>query len=93
MLPNTTLTDPLPFEFQKYFWDVAFDELTFEKYPRFIAERLLNYGNLNDIRWLLAHTDQQFLAAIIENSRNLNDKTKNYWKIFLTDSSEAITEK
>lgn len=26
----------LPATFQKYFWDVAFDDLSFEKYPGFI---------------------------------------------------------
>jgi hypothetical protein len=74
----------LPAAFQKYFWDVAFDELSFEKYPGFIAERLLNYGDLNAIKWLLSCTSKQFIKSLIENSRNLNAKTKNYWQIMLT---------
>jgi hypothetical protein len=74
----------LPEELQKYFWDVAFDELTIEKYPRFIAERILNYGNLNGIKWLLSWADKNFIRAIVDNSRNLNAKTKNFWQIMLT---------
>jgi hypothetical protein len=82
----------LPEEFRKYFWDVAFDELTFDKYPRFIAERLLNFGNLDDIKWLLARTDRQFLDSLVETSRNLNDKTKNYWQIILKHPTESPSE-
>jgi hypothetical protein len=85
MLPDKEHTLKLPKEFQKYFWDVSFDELSFDKYPRFIAERLLNYGNLNGIRWLLSHTDTRFIRTLVDTSRNLNAKTKNYWQIILTD--------
>jgi hypothetical protein len=74
----------LPKEFQKYFWDVPFGELYLEKNPRFIAERLMNYGDLNSIKWLLSHIDMQFIKTLVETSRNLNPKTKNFWNIMLT---------
>ena len=83
MLSNNKSTLKLPKEFQKYFWDVAFDEMSFEKYPRFIAERLLNYGGLNDIKWLLSCTGTPFIKSLVETSRNLNLKTKNFWQIML----------
>ena len=70
----------LPKEFKRYFWDVTFDELIFEEYPRFIAERLLNYGDLDGIKWLLSRTDKQFIKTLTDSSRNLNPKTKNYWQ-------------
>jgi len=73
----------LPGELQRYFWDVNFADLTMEKYPRFIAERILNYGDLDGIKWLLSQTDRNFIKTLVENSRNLNAKTKNYWQIVL----------
>jgi hypothetical protein len=81
MLSNNNQTAKLPEEFQKYFWDVRFDELSFEKFPRLIAERILNYGDLDSIKWLLSKTDKQFIRNIVETSRNLNAKTKNYWQL------------
>jgi hypothetical protein len=78
-------SDILPNEFRKYFWDVAFDELSFKKYPRFISERILNYGDLDSIKWLLSATGKQFIRSIVESSRNLNAKTRNYWQILLAD--------
>ena len=74
----------MPEEFRKYFWDVEFDDLEIEKYLRFIAERILNYGDLNGIKWLLSRTDEDFIRKLVRSSRNLNIKTKNYWEIVLT---------
>lgn len=73
----------LPERFKRYFWDVSFDELSFATNSRFIAERILNYGNQEDIKWLLSNLDRDFLKAIVKSSRNLNVKTRNYWKLVL----------
>ena len=75
--------EPLPSKLKKYFWDCDFDSLNMEEYSGFITERILNFGNSDSIRWLLAHTDELSLKEIIENSRNLNEKTRNYWKTIL----------
>ena len=84
MLSTNNHKNNLPEEFKRYFWDVPFDELTFERYPHFISERLLNYADLNGIKWLLSCTEKDFIKSIIVESRNLNSKTKNYWHIMLT---------
>jgi len=73
----------LPEAFRKYFWDVSFDELSLNKYPGFIAERLLNYGDLHAMKWLLSQTEKKFIKSLTESSRNLNTKTKNYWETIL----------
>ncbi|HJX71681.1 MAG TPA: hypothetical protein VJ346_07010 [Bacteroidales bacterium] len=74
----------LPAEFQKYFWDCDFNELTFNKYPRFISERLLNYGDMDGVKWLLSLVSKDFLKEMVKTSRNLNNKTRNYWNIILS---------
>ena len=76
-------TPSLPEELKKHFWEVEFNELSFEKYPRFIAERILNYGDLNGVKWLLSRTDKQFIKSLVENNRNLNAKTRNYWQTIM----------
>ena len=74
----------VPSEFKKYFWDVQFDELTIEKYPRFIAERILNYGDIESVKWLLSWAGKDFIRTLVLTSRNLNAKSKNFWQIMLT---------
>ena len=76
----------LPEEFRKYFWDVDYADLSLKKYPKFIAERILNYGDLNAIKWLETVLDREFIRSVVMNSRNLNPKTKNYWKLILGES-------
>ena len=73
----------IPTEFRRYFWDVEFEKLMLDENSRFIAERILNYGDLSGIKWLLSWADEQFIRNIRDNSRNLNAKTKNFWKLIL----------
>ncbi len=84
MPSGTNTKNKLPEEFQKYFWDVDFNEISFEKYPRFVAERILNYGDMDGIKWLLLCADTSFIKSLLKTSRNLNSKTKNFWQIMLT---------
>lgn len=81
---STDMNNNLPEDLNKYFWDVSFDELSFEKYPRFIAERIMNYGDLKAIKWLLSISGTELIRAVVKTSRNLNPKTKNFWQIKLS---------
>lgn len=81
---STDMNNNLPEDLNKYFWDVSFDELSFEKYPRFIAERIMNYGDLKAIKWLLSVSGTELIRAVVKTSRNLNPKTKNFWQIKLS---------
>jgi len=83
MLYESEHKSHMPDELRRFFWDVAFEELTIEKHSRLIAERILNYGDMNAIKWLLTWAEQDFIKTIVDNSRNLNAKSKNFWKIML----------
>ena len=65
----------------KYFWDCYFEELDLDKHLFFIAERLLNYGNIQAIRWLIKEAGHSYISKVIKKSRCLDAKTKNYWKL------------
>ena len=73
----------LPKHYRKYFWDCQFEELTLEKYAFFVVERLLTYGNVGTTKWLLDRIDSKSLKSIVSKSRNLDNKTKNYWELML----------
>ena len=75
--------EKLPDQYRKYFWDCDFEHITMEAYPFFITERLLNYGNEQTLKWLLARISKIDLGNVVKKSRNLDKKTKNYWKIIL----------
>jgi hypothetical protein len=83
MTPKTGHNSGIPETLRKYFWDVAYEDLSLEKYPKFIAERILNFGDIDAVKWLQSVLDRDFIRSVIINSRNLNPKTKNYWKLML----------
>ncbi len=72
----------LPSECKKYFWDCDFKQLRMENHAVFITERILNFGNLSAVRWLLSVVDRSFLMDVVEHSRNLDKKTRNFWKVY-----------
>ena len=73
----------LPEMLRKYFWDCSFEDLRLAQYPIFISERVLNFGDMYSLRWLFSKIDKKFLIDLVNKSRNLNKKTKNYWKLML----------
>ncbi len=83
MLPETGHNKRLPEEFRKYFWDVDYDDLSLEKYPKFIAERIMNYGDLDAVKWLQSVLEREFIRSVVLSSRNLNPKARNYWELVL----------
>ena len=85
MLPEKKPLPKLPEELGKYFWDVKFEDLSLKDHPRFITERILNYGELREVRWLLSVLNKDYIRSLLQSSRNLNSKTKNFWEIILTD--------
>lgn len=68
---------------RKYFWDCSFEGLRLAQYPIFISERILNLGDMDSLRWLFSKIDKEFLIDLVNKSRNLNKKTKNYLKLML----------
>jgi len=76
---------PLPKNIEKYFWDCDFETMNMQQHAFFICERILTYGNEDSIRWLRAAIDQALLKKVISQSRNLDKKTKNYWKVMLNE--------
>ena len=77
----------LPESFRKYFWDCDFDDLSVQKYPKFILERVLNFGSLKDIQWIKHQVGDEYFRKIATQSRRLDKKTLNYWKTIYQDAN------
>ena len=71
---RTFINHALPKTLKKYFWDCDFKDLSMKKYAFFIAERILNFGDMDSLRWLLDRIDSDFLKEVVKKSRNLDKK-------------------
>lgn len=78
------ILDSLPTTAEKYFWDCDVNDLSMREHDQFIIERILNFGDDEAVRWLLNHTNRAQIKNVLHNSRNLSEKTRNFWNIMMS---------
>ncbi|MBT9130964.1 MAG: hypothetical protein DDT42_01166 [candidate division WS2 bacterium] len=66
---------------RKYFWDVNIRELDASKHSNYIIERLLELGDREAVKWLKKTYSEDTIIEVVNNSRNLSPKSRNYWEI------------
>jgi len=65
------------------FWDVNPSKINVKKNARYIIERILDFGDDQEVRWMWNFYDKLLIKEIIEKSRSLRPETKNLWKNLL----------
>jgi len=73
----------LPKFLHPYFWEVDAFSLDPTKYPEYVAERAMNWGDLKVLKWLKEHFPEDFLIKIARNSKQLFKKNKIFWLNYL----------
>ncbi|MBS1516113.1 MAG: hypothetical protein JSS63_13840 [Bacteroidetes bacterium] len=58
--------------------------MTWEKYSKYLAERIINLGEWEDVLWLNERMSDDEIVSLVNSSREINRKTKNYWNTRLT---------
>ncbi len=69
----------LPQSLKPYFWDVSFEKLEIKRSAHLIIKRVLDRGNLSDIRWLLKTYRKDEIKKVIMETRDLARPTGNFW--------------
>ena len=72
----------LPASLKKYFWDVHFKGLDTRKCQRYIADRILEYGDVKAAQWLFAHFQKEMLKNALQKSRAISPKSAYFWAAF-----------
>lgn len=80
----------LPEFLKKYFWDVDFNSLNLERDRTFILKRVLDRGDTKAINWLNQHYTKRDIENLITTSRDLSQKTANFWAIFLNIDPKKV---
>ena len=68
---------------QSLFWDTDPKTIDLQKNAQYIIERILDFGNDNEVRWLWNFYDKPLLKEVIEKSRSIRMETKNLWTSLL----------
>lgn len=80
----------LPKGFHNYFWDVDAKKLDFSQYSFYIAERLLELGDFDSIRWLSEAYGIDFIKEVIKKSKTLSSKSVNFYSLYYNINPNTI---
>jgi len=69
----------LPESAYKYFWDINPAELDVAKHPHYVIERLLEYGDFPELRWLFSRFGREEIMETLRQSRRLSLRSANFW--------------
>lgn len=61
-----------------YFWDVDFTQIDEEKSNRLIIERVINYGNLHEIKLIKEFYGIKAIRSVLCNLNYIDPKTLNF---------------
>lgn len=73
---------------KKFFWDIDFTKLNWQKDKRYVIERILENGDDQAVAQLLHSYSKEEIVDVVVNSRRLSSKTGNYWRIKLNISEQ-----
>lgn len=64
---------------QSLFWDVDPKTINPKKHAKYIIERILDFGNDKEVRWLFRNYPKSLIKEVVLKSRVLHSKSKNLW--------------
>ncbi|MDH5203676.1 MAG: hypothetical protein OEZ31_09230 [Nitrospirota bacterium] len=64
------------------FWDTKREGIHLKRNARYIIERVLDYGNIDALAWLQRVYPVQVIINVLSLSRNISEKSRNFWKIW-----------
>jgi hypothetical protein len=68
---------------QALFWDTNPQKIDTKKNAQYIIERVLDFGNDGEVKWLYHFYDKSLLKSVVAKSRSLMPETKNLWMLLL----------
>ena len=66
---------------QSLFWDVDPKTIDPKKHAKYIIERILDFGNDLEVKWLWEHYDRKTIRDIARKSHGLQGQTKTLWAL------------
>jgi hypothetical protein len=72
---------PLPEFLRKYFWDADFDKIDPEKYPHYLVERILEYGDKSAVKWMTENFKKSEIKKTLMKKKGISPKSAAYWAL------------
>lgn len=75
---------------KKYFWDIDFNKLDPNKYPAYVIQKILEFGDVRALRWLFRNFDRETIKKTVRERRGFSKLTANFCGIALDIPREEI---
>lgn len=72
---------------QSLFWDVDPKKIDLKKHARYVIERVLDFGNDEEVRWMWHTYTRPQIRDIAKKSRVLHKQSRALW-LLLTDKQK-----
>lgn len=77
----------LPLFLKKYFWDTDMAKLSPTKHATYIIERILEWGDMEAVKWLREEYPERTIVAVLDHSRRISDRSWNFWKLIFSHNN------
>ena len=64
---------------QSLFWDTDVSKLDTQKNATYIIERIMDFGNDDEVRWMRKYYPKELIASICKSSKELHKSSRNLW--------------
>jgi hypothetical protein len=72
-------TDLIPERIQRLFWDTDKKSVDLRTHRAYVIRRIMDYGNLEDVSWMLATYSVEEIIEVLKKSRGLSRKSGYFW--------------
>lgn len=76
---------------RRLFWDHPLSETDLRRYPQWVAERVIEYGNLEDVRLLLTFMGREGFFAQVRKARIPSARTRAFWTAMFREGGMPCT--
>ena len=75
---------------RKYCWDSDWSLLSVTKHKSYFIERILEYGDLKSIKWLVKTYQLDDIISILKNSQRISAKSANFFGLVYNVNPKEI---
>ena len=65
---------------QTLFWDTDPARIDPQKHARYIIERIMDFGDVEEVKWMWKQYPKQILRSVVQKSRVLHKSSKTLWQ-------------
>lgn len=88
--PLSSNDAPLPKFLRPLFWDTDFDCLRVPGHESYIIERVLEYGDVPGVRWMMRRFSREQIVQVLRQSRRLSLKSAHFWSFILDVPTKEV---